>query len=161
MPDAQNTLMLSPMTDEDFATWLAGNKRDYAADKMKANRLTQEEANEIAERDIKMLLPDGRESKDAHLYTVIDEQHGKVGYLWFSERGAANNRKAYIFDIVIGEAHRGKGYGKGTMKLVEQEVKKLGLSEIGLHVFGFNAPAIALYKSLGYEVTDLMMAKQI
>lgn len=45
--------------------------------------------------------------------------------------------------------------------LTEQEAKNLGLKEIGLHVFGFNAPAIALYESLGYKTTDLVMAKTL
>lgn len=152
-------MKLHKMTPADFNAWSVLNKRDYAADKMKANRLTEAEANEIAERDFGRLLPDGLDSADNYLFTVQDDELGRVGYLWFGARGAADNRKAYIYDIVIDETHRGKGFGKRTMGLVEDEVKKLGISEIGLHVFGFNTAAIRLYKSLGYETTDLMMAK--
>lgn len=84
-----------------------------------------------------------------------------VGYLWFSIRGAQENRKAFICDVIVEEAQRGRGFGRKAMLLAEQEVKSLGLNEIGLHVFGVNAPAIALYESLGYKTTNLVMAKTL
>lgn len=154
-------LKLVKMTPEDFDYWLARNKRDYAADKMRANRLTQEEADAIAERDTKRLLPDGLESVDNYLFTAVDEEQNKVGYMWFGARGPEDNRKAYLYDIVVEDAHQGKGCGRGIMNLLEEEVRGLGISEIGLHVFGFNTTAINLYQSLGYETTDLMMAKRL
>lgn len=158
MPDP---LKLVKMTEAEFQTWQARNKKDYAADKMKANRLTQKEADEIAERDIKRLLPDGRESADNYLFSVKKEQNELVGYIWFGARGPADNRKAYLYDIVIEDHCQGQGLGKATMLLLEEEVKALGIDEIGLHVFGFNTRAIQLYQALGYETTDLMMAKKL
>lgn len=47
------------------------------------------------------------------------------------------------------------------MLILEEEVKARGLDLIGLHVFGFNETAIGFYRSLGYQVTNLMMEKQL
>ena len=44
---------------------------------------------------------------------------------------------------------------------VETRVRELGLGAIALHVFGHNAPARALYASLGYEPTNLHLLKKL
>jgi RimJ/RimL family protein N-acetyltransferase len=42
---------------------------------------------------------------------------------------------------------------------MEEVVKIAGLNVIGLHVFGYNTGARAMYEKLGFEVTDVMMRK--
>jgi ribosomal protein S18 acetylase RimI-like enzyme len=68
---------------------------------------------------------------------------------------------AYVFDIAIEEAERGKGLGRATMLAAEEYVRRQGQAEIGLNVFGFNEPARALYESLGYHVVAVQMRKQL
>lgn len=149
------------MTKDEFNHWAPRSRKGYAEDKRRANGYTEAEANNIADADFLRLLPDGLATKDNYLFTMKNEAGTSVGYLWFLVRGAENNRKAFIADIVVEEEHRGQGFGRQAMKLCEDEVRKLGLKEIGLHVFGFNKTAISLYRSLGYETTDLVMAKKI
>lgn len=153
-------MKLEQMTPEEFSLWAPRSKSGYANDKEKANGLTPKEAQEIAEKDFLRLLPEGLNSKDNFLYTMKDGEIA-VGYLWFCIRGAQDNRKAFLCDIIVEQEYRGKKLGKGAMLLLEEEVKQLGLKEIGLHVFGFNERATQLYKSLGYQVTDLVMAKRL
>lgn len=154
-------MKLERMTKSDYEIWAPRSLNGYAEDKIKANRLTKKEAYQIAESDFKKLLPDGFTSKDNYLYTMKSENSEVVGYLWFCIRGALDNRKAWLCDIVVNENHRGSGFGKSAMLLLEEEVKKLGLKEIGLHVFGFNQVAINLYQSLGFNTTDLVMSKSL
>jgi ribosomal protein S18 acetylase RimI-like enzyme len=154
-------MKLTPMSEKEYAFWSVRSRQGYADDKMKANSLTREEADKIAADDFKRLLPDGQTSKDNYLFTAHDETKNVLGYIWFIIRGAENNRKAFICDVVIEDEYRGKGYGTQIMELVETEVKKLGLNRIGLHVFGFNETAINLYKKLGYLTTDLVMEKTL
>lgn len=153
-------MQLVKMTSTDYDLWLARSKKAYALDKERADKLTSGEAMEIAERDFSSLLPEGLNSAGSFLY-VMKNNETTVGFLWFGIRGADDNRKVFLYDIIVEEEHRGKKYGKKAMLLLEDEVKKLGLSEIGLHVFGFNETAIQLYRSLGYAVTDLVMSKTI
>lgn len=154
-------MKLIPMTKSDYDHWAPRSRKGYAQDKKRANGYTEEEAAAIAEADFLRLLPEGLGTKDNYLFTMKNDAGGTLGYLWFLVRGAADNRKAFIADIIVEEEYRGQGFGRRAMMLVEDEARKLGLSEIGLHVFGFNDTAISLYRSLGYETTDLVMAKKI
>lgn len=79
--------------------------------------------------------------------------------IWYALREAENN-KAFIAENFINENARGQGYGKAAMLAVEAQAKERGLKSIELHVFGFNDTAIGLYRSLGFESTDIIMAKK-
>ncbi len=128
---------------------------------MKANGLSQEAAEKIAEADFQKNLPKGLASENSHLFAAKDQTDSVLGFIWLLVRGPENDRRAFIGDVIIEEVHRGHGYGKKIMVLLEEEVKKLGLQRIGLHVFGDNEPAIRLYRSLGYLTTDLVMEKTL
>jgi GNAT superfamily N-acetyltransferase len=117
-------MKLTPMSEQEYAFWSVRSRQGYADDKMKANSLTREEADKIAADDFKRLLPDGQTSKDNYLFTAHDETKNVLGYIWFIIRGAENNRKAFICDVVIEDEYRGKGYGTQIMELVEIEIKK-------------------------------------
>ncbi len=148
------------MSQSEYDFWSPRSRREYAADKARANKLTKSESELVAVSDFNRLLPDGLKTKDSFLYSVKNGEQ-IVGFTWFVIRGAQDNRKAFICDIIVEEELRGKGYGRSTMLLVEQEAKKLGLKQIGLHVFAFNERAVGLYQSLGYLTTDLTMEKSL
>lgn len=148
------------MTKRDFETFIKISKSEYKKDKMRANGFTEEEANKIVAEDFERFLPNGFESEDNFFFKVLKNET-QIGYLWYLIRGASNNRKAFIADILIYEEFRGKGFGKKTMLLLEEEVKRQDLKHIGLHVFGYNEKAIKLYQSLNYQTTDLVMEKEI
>jgi ribosomal protein S18 acetylase RimI-like enzyme len=61
----------------------------------------------------------------------------------------------------VGEAFRGRGYGRAAMQLAEEEARRHGLRRLGLNVFGHNPVASSLYTSLGYEVTSQYMTKRL
>jgi len=48
---------------------------------------------------------------------------------------------------------RRRGLGEQVMRAVLEEAKRRGLTEVGLEVLVQNAPAIALYRRLGFETT--------
>ncbi len=149
------------MSEEEFGEFVPFSRSAYAEDKMRANNLTKEEADKIAHADFERYLPDGFKTKDSYLNVVTDDEETYLGHLWFVVRGEKGSRKAFIADIQMNIEHRGKGFGRKAMLLLEEEVKKYGATHIGLHVFGFNSGAIHLYQSLNYETTDLVMEKKI
>ena len=67
----------------------------------------------------------------------------------------------FIYDIELTQENRGKGLGKELMQLVEIETRKLGCISIGLHVYGHNAAAVALYEKSGFQTTSRMMKKDL
>lgn len=152
---------LRDMTEKEYTSFRKQSLEDYKKDKMRANGYTEEEALQISKDSFLHFLPEGFYSKDNFLLMLEDEKNNIVGHLWYCIQGAENNRKSYICDILIYEEFRGKGFGKSSMLALEEHVKKKGILHIGLHVFGFNDIAISLYRSLGYEVTDLNMEKKL
>ncbi|EEL31163.1 N-acetyltransferase [Bacillus toyonensis] len=47
------------------------------------------------------------------------------------------------------------------MKETEIIAKELGMTKIGLHVFGHNKVTRGLYEKLDYEITNIKMVKSI
>lgn len=150
---------LRPTGEDEYRSWYEEAVAEYAQDHAATGYLTPDEAREMAAKEFQGLLPEGLNSKGQHLHTIADAETGAcVGMIWFAERGAPQVPHAFIYDVVVWERHRGKGYGKAAMLAVEQEVQALGLRRIALHVFGENPSAIGLYERTGYRTTNRLMA---
>ena len=152
---------LTPMTQADYALWLKNIVREYAEEHITGGRWTREEALQESAKEIGSLLPDGPNTKDNYLFSVINEHGEKVGHLWFAVRGSETNRHAFVFDFAVHEPYRRRGYGREAFLALENEVRALGLDNIRLHVFGHNTPARELYKQLGYVETNVNMRKDL
>ncbi len=152
-------MKLSPMTESEFKIWEPRSRAAYAADKTRSNSMTLMEAQEAADRDFRRYLSDGLKTENSHLFTAKSSTGEIIGFIWFGIRDTPSMRSAFIYDVVIEPEHRGQGHGRTMMKLAELEIRKLGASRIGLHVFGYNNAAIQLYHSLGYLTTDVDMEK--
>jgi RimJ/RimL family protein N-acetyltransferase len=136
--------------------------RDYAADKVRAGAWSPAESENRAAKDVDGLLPDGPTTHDHFLYSVRDDAiRSEVGTVWFALRDSGVGRSVWIYDIVINENYRRKGYASRTLELVEQEAGALGARSVELHVFGHNHGAQALYEKMGYKVTSITMAKHL
>ena len=66
-----------------------------------------------------------------------------------------------ILGIVIGDEWQGKGYGKKICTHMIRRAWKDGLNKVWLNVYSDNPIAIALYKSVGFEVEGIFMADEI
>lgn len=106
-------------------------------------------------------LPDGINTKDHYVYHLKNESLQPVGYLWFGIRGESKQKNVFIYDILVEESFRGRGYSKIILKWLESETKSLGINEISLHVLGYNHTARSLYDSFGFEITNLYMSKKV
>jgi GNAT superfamily N-acetyltransferase len=155
-------IQLTPMTETEFTTYLDVTLAEYAQDHVKAGNWSAEEALAQAEKQVQQMLPDGLATENQHFFIVKDDDTSTpVGILWFAIQNRGGRRRAFVLDIRIDEPFRRKGYGTATFKAMEDMVKEMGLDTIGLHVFGHNHPARAMYKKLGYVETDVMMAKTL
>ena len=162
-PDTHSTakVSLAPFAEADFQSWFDHCTEEYAKDKQKTFGCTLEAARTFAQSSMQNALADGLQTKDNHLFKVIDEKGDRIGAIWIAVQTQFNQKSAFIYDIEIEGNERGKGYGRAAMLALEAEVAKMGLPSIGLHVFAFNERAFALYQSLGFEVTDYTMRKKI
>ncbi|MEE1736815.1 GNAT family N-acetyltransferase [Streptomyces sp. BE147] len=149
-----------PMTAEEFARWQVISMEAYAQDWIDRG-VPQEQARRKSERDQARNLPDGL-ATEGMWFRVLSHADEPVGHVWVArlepEPGEAIG---YVFDVEVDPAHRGRGYGRALMGLAEDVTRDAGLSRLGLHVFTTNTPALRLYESLGYAVTQRNLAKAL
>ena len=156
------SVRLVPMSEAGLKAFLQEAVPGYAQDHVDAGNWSAEEAVEKAQQEYDELLPQGLDTENQYLYAIVDGTSGaKVGTIWFMETQRQSGRRAYLCELLIDEGYRRQGYGTQAMRAVEQEVRALGIDRIALHVFGHNHPARALYEKVGYEETNLHMAKNL
>jgi len=154
-------LSLVPMSEAEFAAYLAHAVRDYADSHIRAGDVVPEEALSRAQKDYDELLPEGLRSKDDFLFTLTHDTLGAVGIVWFELKERREVKSAYLYDIAIREDLRGRGYGRQALELLEVKLRELSVQSIGLNVFGYNHAARALYEKMGYQITGMGMKKML
>lgn len=153
--------VLRPMSQPEYEAWQALAIPAYADDKVASGQWTRDEALARSTQEHEELLPKGLDTPDNHLFTIQDAAAAAVGVLWFAVQPRSGTRIAYVFDIEVWPAHRRQGHARAAFAALEQEVQRLGLAGIALHVFGHNHPARALYETLGFEPTNLSLFKAV
>jgi ribosomal protein S18 acetylase RimI-like enzyme len=149
------------MTASEFADWVEQSITDYAADKVASGQWTPEESLELSRKENGALLPLGLDTPDNHLFAIVDAQGVAVGMLWFAVKKKFGADIAFVFDVGIHPERRREGHAARAFRALEDEVRRLGLSGIALHVFGHNDAARALYASLGFEPTNISLFKPV
>lgn len=74
-----------------------------------------------------------------------------AGYCWTCFAPSDGKLKGIIGMIGVSPDFRGRGFSKPLLVAGMEYLKSAGAAEIGLHVDGINAPAIALYQSVGFQ----------
>lgn len=162
MAKNQPRVALVRMTEEEFGPYLEAGIREYAQQKMISGEWSERDAMALSEADHARLLPDGLKTRDQYIYTVRDADSAEsVATLWLALRLKGGRTETYVYDIEVHERCRGQGYGRATMLAAIEKARELGTQCIGLHVFGHNAPARALYRSLGLVETNITMSMDL
>jgi ribosomal protein S18 acetylase RimI-like enzyme len=153
---------LIPFEQDELEAYLEQLQVHYTADKIAAGNVSPENADELIRKEIENLLPQGLSTPHHAFFKICNPDHGvKIGILWIFYDPRERRKMAFIYDLEIDEAYRRQGYASQAMLAVEDMLRAKGAQNIGLHVFGFNTGAQALYRKLGYQVTNIQMAKQI
>lgn len=150
------------MPAERFAAFAEESQQAYADDNVLAGRWPEAGALQQARAEFARLLPQGVATPGHRLYEILEKASGQcVGVLWLALQQAGAERVGYVYNLRVGSAFRGRGHARAAMQLAEAEVLAAGGVRMALHVFGFNTSAQALYRSLGYGITGLNMAKPL
>jgi GNAT superfamily N-acetyltransferase len=138
-------IRLVPMNEIDYQAYADFSIADYAQEHVKAGSWSTAEALQEAKKQYQELLPDGLKTKNHYIYSIVDDElASKVGILWFAVQERAQVPAAFVYDVLIYEAFRRRGYGEQAFKALETKVQELGLKTISLHVFGHNHPGRAM-----------------
>lgn len=150
-------IKLEPIQQEEFERFLEREIRGYAEDHVRNGNWPAEGALERSRKEFEHYLPEGIHSQDQYIYSIIDESENKIGVLWVQVK----DQKAFIFDFVIDEAFRGRGYGKQALAAMDEKLKSMNTESVALHVFGDNIAAQELYKKVGFQITGIHMKKTL
>ena len=149
---------LDPMTTEEFGPWRAKAASEYAMAQVQEGHWTIETAEQQGLDVTDGLLPAGPDTYGQHLWIARDTQtEQRVGTLWVALRTAGPTAEAFVYDVHVEEELQGAGYGRAIMEAAAAAARALGAERLALNVHGSNDRAYQLYKSLGYEVTNLHM----
>ncbi|MFJ8472427.1 GNAT family N-acetyltransferase [Kitasatospora sp. NPDC094011] len=150
---------LDPMTEAEFQAYFDHIVAKYAASNVRSGNWTAEEAPAKSREKLDELLPEGLAAADTRLCLARDAVSGeRVGIFWLHLRPHGTETAAFIHDIEVDAGLRGRGYGRAVMLAGADLARQLGAVRLGLHVFAHNETAIALYTSLGFATTDLVMS---
>jgi ribosomal protein S18 acetylase RimI-like enzyme len=154
-------LRLRPMTGEEHAQWSERQLRQYAAEATEAGKWAPDEAVEQARAETAQALPHGVQTAGM-LFLVAEAPDGTpVGRLWLSLQAPRAPGTAWVYDIEVEPALRGRGYGRALLAAAERELAARGATAVGLNVFAQNATALRLYETSGYAVTARQMRKPL
>ena len=147
---------LRPYPEADLEAMWAESGARYADDLRENGGLAEDEARAKAEKDNEWL----RGLERLLVYEVEDDgaRIGRV-VLWldaFEKPGSA-----WLFEIVLDESARGRGFGREALRLVEEQARSRGMTRIDLNVFGGNAVARSLYATEGYAESSVHMRKPL
>ena len=155
-------IRLVPMTETEYPAYLESDIQRYAEEQVKAGNWHPSEALERSRREHQQLLADGLATPNQYIFSLQDEETGlKVGAIWFAVDDKRLRPSAFVYDFVIYDEFRRKGYGTQALRALENKIKELGVNKISLHVFGHNHAARALYDKVGYAVTGILMSKEL
>jgi len=151
---------LRPMTEQEFQRWQEASIRSYAAEHVRTGRWSEEEAIERARKQFEEILPNGLATEGQHLYSIEETARSEtIGIIWVGVQDQGEGVQAFIYDLLIDEPFRHRGYGTEALCALELIVAELGANTIRLHVFGHNHAARALYEKAGYITTNIHMQK--
>ena len=149
---------LVPMRAEAFALFAELANASYAQDNVTAGRWRPDEALDRARAEMQQLLPQGLATPNNFICEIQHEPASEsVGFLWYAVVGTEPNRSAYVYNIQVKPAFRRLGHARAAFAALEDIAMSQGLQSIRLNVFAHNPAALALYRSLGFEMTSMSM----
>lgn len=85
-------------------------------------------------------------------FSLLSENNTVVGLGQIVQRG---DRWMHLARIIVDPAERGKGHGKTLVNLLfERALAPADVEQVTLHVLRRNAPAVHIYKQLGFRELD-------
>ena len=106
------SVRLEPIREPEYGAWLAQSMAEYAEEKVEAGNYHPDEALQcLPNRSIASCCRRGRKRPASTFLVSFDASTGdKVGVVWFAERPRWPWLEAFIFDLVVLEPFRRRGY---------------------------------------------------
>jgi ribosomal protein S18 acetylase RimI-like enzyme len=156
----EETIEFRKLSRKEFSKYRKVRFEDYAQDIARNYNRPIDDVRVEVKKQVKQILNHGLSTQGHFLYNILERKSGEaVGLVWFKVDEV--KKSAFLYDILIHETYRGKGCGKKTLELLETKLRRMGIMQLGLHVFGHNQVAIKLYKTQGFYTASLNMQKDL
>jgi ribosomal protein S18 acetylase RimI-like enzyme len=129
---------------------LVTHKADLELLQPQLTKLYRQLNPELAQLPLETILEAGQSTDVA----VCLDGKVLVGIALMARYKVISGHKGMIEDVVVAEAHRGKGIGKKLMGLLLEEAQKQGLDDVLLFSGHHRTAAIAMYKGLGFTLKN-------
>jgi GNAT superfamily N-acetyltransferase len=146
---------LRPYPEAGRETMWADHCARYADDLVANGGLPEDEARAKATQDTEWLRG------LAPLLFEIEHEGARVGRVVLGLDAFGKPGAAWLYEIVVDAALRGRGLGRQALSLAEGEARSRGMTRIDLNVLGGNRVARSLYASEGYAESSLHMGKPL
>ncbi|WP_372712863.1 GNAT family N-acetyltransferase [Ilyobacter sp.] len=150
-------LKLVKMKNEEYDVIKGKLISDYAKEKVRVGHWQEDEAIELSKETLEKILKDGVDTSNHHIMNAYEDEEKKVGFIWFN----IFNKSVFVNALCIYDEFKGKDYEIKIVEALEEKSYDYAAKKINLHSFGYNEGAIAAYRKMGYEITDVYMNKKI
>jgi len=142
------------MREEVFDAWFAASVDRQAKDRAwVSGRPVSVERNDL-EQVVPSLLPYGMQTP-AHTFWMARRSSGDlVGGLWLGPAPGMPGDDCFLFDIFVEPQHRNQGFGRWMLETALARLRSQGIPRVTLNVRSDNAPALALYRRLGFRPSE-------
>lgn len=157
-------LKLRQPNEEEFKYWFEKSSATQAEDRAFANNTEARDERRRLDQEVKSLLPKGQKT-DMQFFYVADNDQENIGFIWMGVLPGLSKNEIFLYDIIIRQEQRRKGYGRELLSLMESKVKDSGYQAVYLNVLQKNH-AKQLYLSMGYRIVKeskvfALMIKQL
>lgn len=142
---------LDRLTEGEFARWLELSARRQAEDRAWVNGSNAGDEQKKLDAMIPILLLNGLNTPGHTFRAARDERGTELGFAWVGVLPGAPEGTRVLFDVYVHEEHRGRGMGRAILEQMFDLAKADGARTMLLYVRADNAPAQALYTSLGFK----------
>lgn len=155
-------VLLREMRKKEYPAYCRYFIDDYSRELAENYGHSMEVAIELAEKELHSSFPDGPEGSEHSLLCIeagVDGAPSLVGYLWHSINIKDNS--TFIYDFYVSDEHRGRGFGRQAISVLESQLQALGIKQIKLRVAYHNDRALKLYQEVGFVITGFNMSKML
>ncbi len=111
-----------------------------------------EKARDQVTNTLEQLTADGFGERPLFETILAQDDGGIVGMsLYYFRYSTWKGKRLYLEDLIVKEAHRGKGIGRLLFEATIEKAKEKGCSGMMWQVLDWNKPAIEFYKNYGSE----------
>lgn len=141
------------MTDAEREAALEQEVVEYADAKARAGIWPRGEALARSREEIRGLVGTRPADRGHEFFVGLDAARRRIGWIWLGPvpSSDASLDTRWLYQIVVDATRRGQGFGRGLLRAAEERVLETGGTDLALNVFRWNAVAVALYASAGYD----------